>query len=455
MTAAPRAHAPRRLSVNGSEPKADERLRRLAFESASGRSRLTHQMFRFPAKFHPPIARQLILDHTSEGDVVCDPFCGSGTLLVEAAVTGRSAVGVDVDPLSVFLSRVKSSKVDMDALRSAAEVLTDALRPLKRPPAEYRQRVHDDLDETEYREQLVGHAAPAIPNLLHWFRRYVIIDLLRIKRAIQELPVDGQTRDVLRLVFASTLRGASNADPVPVSGLERTSHMRARDKAGRLVDPFALYEKKLRQTLLDVQQFQEQRSPDAECLSYEADASDALPAAPAKFDAVITSPPYHGAVDYYRRHQLEMFWLDMTASQNERLALLDRYIGRPTVPQRHRYVLDADLSSFPRTEAAEALIRATAPKRADSFVHYCIGMRRTLGNLARKLPTGAPAVLVVGHSTWNQTSLDTSGLFEELAAEWFMLSDHRWYPVRNRHMSYARHNGANIDREYVLVLRRT
>ena len=82
-------------------------------------------------------------------------------------------------------------------------------------------------------------------------------------------------------------------------------------------------------------------------------------------------------------------------------------------------------------------------------------MRRTLGNLAGKLSAGAPAVFVVGHSTWNQTSLDTSGLFEELAADWFTLADHRWYPVRNRHMSYGRHNGANIDREYVLVLRRT
>ena len=50
--------------------------------------------------------------------------------------------------------------------------------------------------------------------------------------------------------------------------------------------------------------------------------------------------------------------------------------------------------------------------------------------------------------------LDTSVLLDELGGDDFELDEQLWYPVKNRHMSYGRHNGANIDREYVLLFRR-
>ena len=60
-------------------------------------------------------------------------------------------------------------------------------------------------------------------------------------------------------------------------------------------------------------------------------------------DAVLCSPPYHGAVDYYRRHQLEMFWLGATRSTADRLHLLQRYVGRVRVAQSHPFVANACL----------------------------------------------------------------------------------------------------------------
>jgi hypothetical protein len=160
-------------------------------------------------------------------------------------------------------------------------------------------------------------------------------------------------------------------------------------------------------------------------------------------------------VDYYRRHQLEMFWLDLTRTQKERLALLDGYLGRPHVPQRHRFVLNRNLTPWPSAAACEQVMRAEAPRRADEFRHYCIGMASAFRSIAAVLPPEAPAIFVVGHSRWNGGELHTSGLFSELAGAEFELAEELWYPVRNRHMSYGRHNGANIDREFVLVFRRT
>jgi hypothetical protein len=75
--------------------------------------------------------------------------------------------------------------------------------------------------------------------------------------------------------------------------------------------------------------------------------------------------------------------------------------------------------------------------------------------LSGHLPSGAPIVLVVGHSTWNEAKIPTTELFAEIAGTEFELDEVLWYPVKNRYMSYTRHNRASIDKEYVLVFRRT
>lgn len=84
-----------------------------------------------------------------------------------------------------------------------------------------------------------------------------------------------------------------------------------------------------------------------------------------------------------------------------------------------------------------------------------VGMRRTFEQLALILPAHMPAVLVVGKSEWNGEKLPSTDLFCELGERLFHLDDSFSYPVKNRYMSYSRRNVADINREYVLVFRRT
>lgn len=425
----------------------------LEFAPADPKRRLTHQIFRFPAKLHPPAARRLIDQYSQPGDRVLDPFCGSGTVLVEASTMGRHGVGVDVDPLSVFLTNVKTAPLDVEVLRRRAEELAAPLADLRRDDYEYQRRQFDDLDDQAYARELGELIPPAIPKLHHWFRRYVTVDLARIRAAIDELHCAPAERDFLLLVFAAIVRPSSNADPVPVSGLEVTRHMRERDREGRTINPYALFGRKLERALDDMAQYAALRTPGAHCAALEADATSLTSRLRGAVDAVVTSPPYHGAVDYYRRHQLEMYWLGLTANHEERLGLLNRYLGRPKVAARHPLV--ACRHELP--EAAQRIasgMRDVDGRRADAFVHYGVGMQRTFASLAGRLASGAPLVMVVGHSTWKGEQLDTSALMRDLAVPHFRLEERWWYPVKNRHMSYGRHNGADIDREHVLVFRR-
>ena len=156
------------------------------FEFPPGdKERLTHYLFRYPAKFHPPVVRHLIQTYTASDATVLDPFCGSGTLLVEAGVCGRSAIGIDVDPLAVFVSNVKAHRYRISALRESCANVLATLDHVARPESEYERRQFVDIKpETVARairdEQL---SVPAIPNIYHWFRHYVVVVSWWISRA--------------------------------------------------------------------------------------------------------------------------------------------------------------------------------------------------------------------------------------------------------------------------------
>jgi len=70
---------------------------------------LTHDFYRYPARFSPVLAKTIIEYFTRYGDMVLDPFVGGGTSLVEARALGRSAIGLDISSLAVFISRVKTT----------------------------------------------------------------------------------------------------------------------------------------------------------------------------------------------------------------------------------------------------------------------------------------------------------------------------------------------------------
>lgn len=458
MDAPPLTHRTRSgdRSVDSAAGESDDHAppdgRRL--EIATSFDRLTHYLFRYPAKFHPPVVRALLDAYTEPGQVVLDPFCGSGTLLVEAAACGRSSIGIDVDPVAVLVAAAKTHRFHQHHLTRTAEHLLAQLRQHQRPADEYQVRMFNDLDADEFDRESnsLRSSIPAIPNLFHWFRRYVIVDLARIRGTIDRTPMPATHRSFFRIVFASIIRNASNADPVPVSGLEVTSYMRRREEAGRLVDPFGLFQSAIGRSLVACLEYK-QTAADTTAVARLGDATRLSYHVRRAVDAIISSPPYHGAVDYYRRHQLEMYWLGATENHQQRLELMRKYIGRPAVAASHPYVADAVLATALAKEW-EAQIRDVDPERANAFRHYLVAMTRFFVQLAMRTRPDSPVLLIVGHSAWNASRIPTTNLFAEISSDYFDLDEVLWYPVTNRYMSYSRHNGADISTEYVLVLRR-
>jgi hypothetical protein len=69
----------------------------------------THAIYRYPARFSPEFVRACLDEFTSPGDLVLDPFVGGGTAAVESLAKGRRFAGFDLNPLSILLTRAKTT----------------------------------------------------------------------------------------------------------------------------------------------------------------------------------------------------------------------------------------------------------------------------------------------------------------------------------------------------------
>jgi len=81
---------------------------------------LTHWIYPYRGKFHPQMVRALLnIIGVRKGSLVCEPYLGSGTTAIEASLLGADIVGVDLSPLCVLLTRVKTQSYKaVEAIRA-------------------------------------------------------------------------------------------------------------------------------------------------------------------------------------------------------------------------------------------------------------------------------------------------------------------------------------------------
>ncbi len=115
---------------------------------------LTHEFYRYPARFSPTFVRAAIQTFTRPGDWVIDPFAGGGTTLVEAMAMGRNALGIDISSLSSFICEAKT-QVLSDQEVAAFERWTERIDTVINMHAPSVR--HDDYANAGYYRNLDGH----------------------------------------------------------------------------------------------------------------------------------------------------------------------------------------------------------------------------------------------------------------------------------------------------------
>jgi SAM-dependent methyltransferase len=251
---------------------------------------LTHGIHRYSGKFIPQIARQAIELLTEPGDLIVDPYCGSGTTLLEAALVGRRAIGFDLSPLAVLIATAKITPVPGEKLR------------------ELRQQMSDVVSEIEGADLFSsrGESAPfhdwrlADPWFKKWFQELVLRDLVAIHQGL-ELIQDTAMRRIGLVAFSDILRRSSNAHQ-GYPNVMFDSRGRPRPRPGRL------FLKALRQICDDVGQLSSHLDQLTSVTVQEADARN-LPLIDGTADAIVSHPPYIGSIPYAEYGALSLKWL--------------------------------------------------------------------------------------------------------------------------------------------------
>jgi len=252
-----------------------------------------HGFHSYPARLHPVTAGNLVEQLSPERGSVGDPFCGCGTVLVEARRMGRKAIGVDLNPLAVRLTRFKTQPLAPD---QRDELLAAAARV-----SEYAE------------ERRVASAGPThryAPAERDAFDVHVLLELDGLAHGIkQELP--GWRRQALGLALSSIFSkvGRDNSAEGPSKRIASGFTIRFFEaRVGELVRQLAEYEALLPKT-----------APGAQVR--EADARQLGDLGLRNVDLFVSSPPYPGVLDYAEYHRTRLNWLNIDATAFEQLEM--------------------------------------------------------------------------------------------------------------------------------------
>ena len=267
----------------------------------------THWIHWYPAKMFRRIP-SIFLDTLAlpPRARILDPFCGSGTVLLEANVRGLDCVGIDINPLARLISRVKTTPIDPNHLNEQLEpVLTKAK---------------------------LSRAVPTPqPTLDYWLSSKARVGLHRLSVAIEELK-DDDWRSFFNIALSNIVRRVSLADPA-IPPLVRLKQERVKTAGARYqnalersnnVTASYVYSTFAESASANIRRMGElyglrNQLGSAWIGPAESEASESR-LKTGSIDTIITSPPYCGSQKYVRSLKLELI---ITGSKQEEVKQLD------------------------------------------------------------------------------------------------------------------------------------
>ena len=401
---------------------------------------VTHWVHWYPAKMFHRIPSVFLdcVDMPTKASVL-DPFCGSGTVLIEANLRGHDAVGIDVNPLARLISRVKTTPLNpMELEAQRVQLLSKAKRSCAKPPQ------HPILDS--------------------WISRSARLGLHRLRTAIEEI-ADLAQRDFFLIALTNIVRRMSLADPA-IPPLVRLREERAAIAGARYAD--ALQRSKSITTETVYSAFTNSADKNIRRMSElytlrkslgrtqirnrDADAASSTLQS-GSVDAIITSPPYCGSQKYVRSLKLELL---LIGSSREELRQIDRQtLGTEAVSQRVSSVGDLLTGDRYVDEIIEVIYDAH-PIRARMASEYAKYLARFATECLRVLKPKGQLLIALGRSTISGVPFPSDRIFARAGMNvGLKLEATLVDPIPSRGLMTQRHKtSGRMDHEYIVWMQR-
>jgi DNA modification methylase len=255
---------------------------------------LTHNIHRYSGKYIPQIARCAINLISKKGDVILDPYCGSGTTLLESTLAGRFAIGIDLNPLATLISVVKTTPIPEKNINDFYRRIEEKILELS------HQIICDKSAQMSLFKNNNISSYEKICNLKEdikwnddffkkWFKEERRAELIYLEKIIKE-ELCSELKNIGLLALSDILRKISNAN---------TSYPNVMFDKNKKLPPSAapIFLKRLKYICKSVMELEEQLKNGVLPITIYGDATK-IPIKNNSIDAIITHPPYIGSIPY-------------------------------------------------------------------------------------------------------------------------------------------------------------
>ncbi|MYB35561.1 MAG: hypothetical protein F4X92_10710 [Gammaproteobacteria bacterium] len=354
----------------------------------------THGIHEYRGKFFPQLVRALInIASVPSNGIVVDPMCGSGTTLVESRLTGRTTYGLDMNPLSAFVARIKCEALSLPA-PSLPKTYAQLQAMLDGPRLNMNHHKTLSLTDQEY--------------LKRWFAKSTLRELDEIHAAIQRLRT-ASLRNFYTICLSNVLRSVS---------WQKNDDLRIRKEVvtleeGEVANRFLIQARRSAATVAAFISECGQLKPGGfEVI--EADARESLNVLKpisGKVDAVITSPPYATALPYIDTDRLSLIYLGLLSktkhASRDRLMIGNREVSNgirekywSNYMERRNWLPEETCEVIDRIDYLNNQVPAGFRRKnlAALLSKYFFDMREVLVSIQGLLRPGGDAFLVVGNN---------------------------------------------------------